>query len=320
MPKHRWKTQKSKNETKNPRSNEILLFTGLFLLLLVLCASSVTATTVTYFNGSSLGEPGQTSAEIVNTSITTTLPTIVADETTQIPTTVATGTLGDQEQNSNLSVSVVTVSPTVPVTPVTIVQTLNLDAVTPVPTLQPQAAADILKGNTQVYSAVLEQQFVDRGVMRMRAITQEQREAAAANAKAKGLGEPQEGGKYGLSPVPGGVPDYFGPYSNYANSQLPVLDSTGNITPGIGIRKFVSRLPGLTSAGANEIGQYIPVAVNDTISYPGSDYYEIALVQFTEKMHPDLPNTTWTRICADMDLQPLEFKRNSTRAPVVLSE
>ena len=34
---------------------------------------------------------------------------------------------------------------------------------------------------------------------------------------------------------------------------------SGYITPG-GIKKFVDTLPGLTEAGANNLGQYIPVA------------------------------------------------------------
>ncbi len=67
-----------------------------------------------------------------------------------------------------------------------------------------------------------------------------------------------------------------------------------------GIRKFVDALPGLGSTSANDIGQYIPVAVPDTTSYPGdgtltnpaSDYYEIAVIQYTEQLHKDLPATT----------------------------
>ena len=59
-----------------------------------------------------------------------------------------------------------------------------------------------------------------------------------------------------------------------------------------GIRKFVDSLPGLGAANANDLGQYIPVAVADTTTYPGSDYFEIGLVQYTEKMHSDLPATT----------------------------
>ena len=59
-----------------------------------------------------------------------------------------------------------------------------------------------------------------------------------------------------------------------------------------GIRKFVDSLPGLGLAGANNLGKYIPVAVADTTTYPGSDYYIIELRQYTEKMHSDLPATT----------------------------
>jgi FtsP/CotA-like multicopper oxidase with cupredoxin domain len=66
-----------------------------------------------------------------------------------------------------------------------------------------------------------------------------------------------------------------------------------------GMRKFVDRVPLLGPAGANNIiqahgaGQYIPVAVpeNRTFSGQAADYYEIALVEFSEKMHSDLPVT-----------------------------
>jgi FtsP/CotA-like multicopper oxidase with cupredoxin domain len=59
-----------------------------------------------------------------------------------------------------------------------------------------------------------------------------------------------------------------------------------------GIRKFVDGLPGLGAAGANNLGQYLPIAAADTTTYPGSDYYEIAVVQYQERMHSDLPPTT----------------------------
>ena len=65
---------------------------------------------------------------------------------------------------------------------------------------------------------------------------------------------------------------------------------SGYVTPGI--RKFVDNLPGVGPGAANNLGQYIPVAVADTTTYPGSDYYEIAVVQYREQMHSDLPPTT----------------------------
>jgi FtsP/CotA-like multicopper oxidase with cupredoxin domain len=95
---------------------------------------------------------------------------------------------------------------------------------------------------------------------------------------------------------PGGAPDYMtGCVGNYANSPLPTV--TGTVAPVIisatgvwsgpavtgtvtgGIRKFVDPLPS------------IPAAVPDQYSYPGSDYYEISLIQTSQKIHSDLPPT-----------------------------
>jgi FtsP/CotA-like multicopper oxidase with cupredoxin domain len=67
--------------------------------------------------------------------------------------------------------------------------------------------------------------------------------------------------------------------------------SSSTITITGGIRKFVNTLPGLGPTAANNIGQYIPIAVADTTTYPGSDYYEIELREFSEQMHSDLPPT-----------------------------
>ena len=90
---------------------------------------------------------------------------------------------------------------------------------------------------------------------------------------------------------PQGKPDYFGTTPNYANSPLPDLDASGAVIPGTGIRKFVDSLPGLGIANKNNLGQYLTVAVPDTTTYPGSDYYVIALVEYTEQLHSDLPST-----------------------------
>jgi FtsP/CotA-like multicopper oxidase with cupredoxin domain len=63
---------------------------------------------------------------------------------------------------------------------------------------------------------------------------------------------------------------------------------SGYVTPG-GIKKFQDTLPGLGPAAANNLGQYIPVAVPDTTTFPGADYYEIGLVQYRERMSSSLP-------------------------------
>lgn len=94
-----------------------------------------------------------------------------------------------------------------------------------------------------------------------------------------------------MTPMDGEVPHYFGPYPNYATSQLPdvTYDVNGDITSVIGgIRKFVDSLPGLGEANVNNLGQYMPIAIPDKASYLGSDYYEIGLVEFEEQMHSDL--------------------------------
>jgi FtsP/CotA-like multicopper oxidase with cupredoxin domain len=85
------------------------------------------------------------------------------------------------------------------------------------------------------------------------------------------------------------VPHYFGPYANWALSPLPIKNADGSVSGGI--RKFVDGLPRLGEQGANNLGQYLPVAVPDTTTYPGSDYYVIGLVQYRQKMHSDLPPT-----------------------------
>jgi FtsP/CotA-like multicopper oxidase with cupredoxin domain len=81
------------------------------------------------------------------------------------------------------------------------------------------------------------------------------------------------------------VPQYFSA-PNYANS--PLYDSADPVNFK-GIRKFVDTLPGLDTP--NNLGQFIPVAVADTESYPGSDYYEIGIVEYEEQMHTDLNPT-----------------------------
>jgi FtsP/CotA-like multicopper oxidase with cupredoxin domain len=52
-----------------------------------------------------------------------------------------------------------------------------------------------------------------------------------------------------------------------------------------GLRKFVDQLPNLA------------LGVPDTATFPGSDYYVIELVQYTTKMHADLPPTTLRGYC-----------------------
>ncbi len=121
-------------------------------------------------------------------------------------------------------------------------------------------------------------------IRKQRPVTQAQREASAAKMrimKRLAAASPTESSRALAAvpaPGPGGIPDYFGSTPNWAYSPL--------------IRKFVDGLPGLGASGANNLGQFISVAKPDTKTYPGSDYYEIELRQFEEKLHSDLPPTT----------------------------
>jgi FtsP/CotA-like multicopper oxidase with cupredoxin domain len=100
----------------------------------------------------------------------------------------------------------------------------------------------------------------------------------------------------GLAALPWGIdlgcaatgpnPDVNYDLPNYANS--PIL------------RKFVDLLPGLCGVspwsapgkalGTNGLDQCIPVATAGVLpGFPNDDYYEIALVEYREQMHSDLP-------------------------------
>ncbi len=60
------------------------------------------------------------------------------------------------------------------------------------------------------------------------------------------------------------------------------------------IRKFVTSLPGLGPSGANEIGQYVPLASKSSGMFAGlrTDFYSLGVAPFSELMHPDLPGKT----------------------------
>ncbi len=196
-------------------------------------------------------------------------------------------------------------------------------------------------------------------------ITPAMRKAAAARFKKLRATVPTNRRTLAAPPMdPGGVPHYYGPFANYANSPLPtgpvasvtvtnggedytapvvtindayntgsgaaatavvsggvitainvtshgsgysapvitIDDATGAyaeatavLGPALtgGIRKFIDKLPGLNAAAANLLGQYIPVAIPDQSSIPGSDYYELELGQATVQFHSDLPPTTY---------------------------
>jgi FtsP/CotA-like multicopper oxidase with cupredoxin domain len=84
------------------------------------------------------------------------------------------------------------------------------------------------------------------------------------------------------------------PFIDIRNSGIPDINGWPNWANSPPLRKFVDNLPGVCGvAGAtNLLGQCIPKAIPDKLTYPGSDYYEISLVQYREQLHSDLPPLT----------------------------
>ncbi len=114
------------------------------------------------------------------------------------------------------------------------------------------------------------------------------------------INQAQAGAGWGNSTNKTGAPIKTPTY--YANSPsglrpdlAPTAAPGSMVNTGTPLRKFVDTLPGLDLVGANNLGQYIPVAIPDKTTYPGSDYYEIGIVEYTEKMHSDLPKATTLR-------------------------
>ena len=96
-----------------------------------------------------------------------------------------------------------------------------------------------------------------------------------------------------ITPLPAAAgivpPIPTGPLDAQGNPATPDYYTTANWANSPPLAKFVDSLPGLGSAKANNLGQYLSVAKPDVTSYPGSDYYEIELVEFKERLHSDLP-------------------------------
>ncbi len=140
----------------------------------------------------------------------------------------------------------------------------------------------------------------------MRGTTNAQRQAAAAHAAVRRAASPVKAPRSMITGIHSnafvGAPGagagttlsldqfYFsGMYPNYANSPLPnPADTVNCAAPNFcGMRKFVDSLPLLNQV--NDLGMSLPIAVPDTITFPGSDYYEISLLEYHQQLHADLP-------------------------------
>ncbi|MCX6701505.1 MAG: hypothetical protein NTV68_16555, partial [Methanomicrobiales archaeon] len=307
-----------------------LIVAGLLLIALMLFVSAGSAGNRTDLSSpnNTTSVPGQVLSHN-NTPVpavqnTTIVPTAHTQNTTMVPTAHNT-TIVPTTRTQNT-----TMVPTVQNT--TIVPTSKTQNITTIPTTH------ILRAGS-----ALNDQFNIRAGKR---VSQDEKEAAAERFKALywttryNTADTPKGPLSVSGMDPGGIPHYFGPYPNYANSPMPTgsittftLDNGGNgysahpvviisdvygtgsgatatvnVTAGIvtdvtlrnggtgfsapivtiidttgsgavvtasiggpltgGIRKFVDTLPGLNVAGANNLGNYIPIAVPDTTTYP----------------------------------------------------
>lgn len=117
---------------------------------------------------------------------------------------------------------------------------------------------------------------------------------ATATVTVNGLGEIT-----GVNVTSGGT-GYRAPVVTIIDNTGIGIDAAVSVTLDLttiqgGIRKFVDTIEGIGPAGMNTLGNYIPVATPDTITYPDADYYEIELVEFDHQFHRDLPVTTKLR-------------------------
>jgi FtsP/CotA-like multicopper oxidase with cupredoxin domain len=112
--------------------------------------------------------------------------------------------------------------------------------------------------------------------LEMYRMTDADRQAAAARAAAAraAAGPYKTQSQLDLDGAALAVPNYFGSIPNYTNSPI--------------INKFVDSLPGVGAGNANNLGQYIPIAIKDTTTFTGSDNYKIGLVDYYQKLHTDL--------------------------------
>ena len=63
------------------------------------------------------------------------------------------------------------------------------------------------------------------------------------------------------------------------------------VTAGTGMRKFVDGLPGFCAIGVNNLGQCLPIATPDTVTFPGNDFVRIGIQEYAQRLHSDLPAT-----------------------------
>ncbi|MDA8083866.1 MAG: multicopper oxidase domain-containing protein [Nitrospiraceae bacterium] len=117
-----------------------------------------------------------------------------------------------------------------------------------------------------------------------------------AAASPWGLNTAEAGPGYALCPQGQVCPQGSGFGTWYANSPAGFRTYGGTtFYTGAPLRKFIDPVPGLCTPGSLLPNDCIPVAIPDTTTYSGSDYYVIGLRDYTQQMHTDLPKATKLR-------------------------
>ena len=93
------------------------------------------------------------------------------------------------------------------------------------------------------------------------------------------------------------------------------------VVAGTGIRKFVDSLPGLCGVSApNDLQQCIPVATPDTTTFGNTtDFYRLGVLDYTRKMHRDLP-TTRLRGYVQLDRNNTPVGANQYLGPMIFAQ
>ncbi|WP_243313430.1 multicopper oxidase domain-containing protein [Fundidesulfovibrio agrisoli] len=129
---------------------------------------------------------------------------------------------------------------------------------------------------------------------RAAALEKARQQASTPSAAALATGAKSAAAPAAVVPQPLGQADLFGAYPNWSWSPLPEFTQgnfAGTYVPGTGIKKFVNQLPTLFAATTDGMNKKLAMGVPDTITYPGTDYYEISLEEVNYTFHQDLPPT-----------------------------
>jgi FtsP/CotA-like multicopper oxidase with cupredoxin domain len=96
---------------------------------------------------------------------------------------------------------------------------------------------------------------------------------------------------------------------------------TGPVATGTGIQKFVDTLPLICQvSGKNNLGNCIPLAIPDTTTFPGNDYYELGVKEYASRFHTDLPGGARQRGYRQINTTHPDASKNYFLGPLILGQ